>query len=302
MHHDRFKPLLLAAACALACAWPSVHAATAAASVSGLTFTLVDLDPNDGIEPSITWAALSGDALTSASSGMEAVWLDVAQGLWTPRYTTVHPDGAASDTSTPFPTLGASSATAQASLTATGLFAAYAAPSNGGQGSATASLRVGFELSPMTQLQVSGRLAFSLQAPGGDQAAMPQGASTSTYLPFASAYAYLDVALDVLSGLTPGALSWTESETGSPVNHTVSTDPMGDTAAFSVSLDRSFAHTLSNDGTDAVNGSFRSLVTISGSQLATQAAVVPEPAGAGLAVAGALVGWVARRRRNAAAA
>ena len=302
MHHHRFKPMLLAAACALACAWPSAHAATAAASVSGLTFTLVDLDPNDGIEPSITWTALSGDALTNASSGMGVEWLDVAQGLWTPRYTTLHPDGAVGDTVTPFPTLGATSASAQASLTATGLSAAYTVPADGGQGSATASLLVGFELSPMTQLQVSGRLAFSLQAPGGDQAALPQGASTSTYLPFASASAYLDVALDVVPDSAPSAASWADFEAISATNHTPSTDPTGDTAAFSLIGGRDFARTLSNDGTGALSGSFRSLVTISGAQLATQAGVVPEPAGAGLAVAGALLGWVARRRRLAASA
>lgn len=302
MHHHRFKPLLLAAACALVGALPAAQAAGASASVSGLTFTLVDLDPNDGIEPSITWAALSGGAFASASTGMAVDWLDVAQGLWTPRYATVHPDAAASDDVTPFPSLGASSASAQASLTPTSLSVAYASPLDGGQGSATANLLMGFALSPMTQLQVSGRLAFAIQAPGGEQAALPEGASNSTYLPFASASAYLDVGLDVLSGMAPDAVSWSDFETSSAVNHTVSTDPTGDTAPISLSLERSFSGTLSNDGPDALSGSFRSLVTISGSQLATQAGVVPEPSGLGLVVAGALAGWSARRRRRVSAA
>ena len=300
MNHDRLKSVPLAMACAAVLAWPvsQAQAADVSASVGDLTFTLVDLDPNDGIEPSITWTAISGDVFTSARSGMQVVWADEAQGIWSPGHATVHPDGIASDTSTPFPTLATASASAQASLSASGLSTSYSAPADGGQGSATASLSVGFQLSPMTQLLVSGRLALSMQAPGGEQAALPVGASTSTYLPFASMSVYADVALDVLSATAPGSASWGDFEVQDALNHTVSTDASGDTAPLLRTLERTFGYTLSNDGADALSGSFRSLVTISGSQLATQAGVVPEPASMGLAAVGALIGLAALRRRT----
>lgn len=299
MDHNSLKSVLLAAACAAALAVPltQARAADVSASVGDLTFTLVDLDPDDGIEPSITWSALSGDVFTSARSGMQVVWADEAQGIWAPDHATVHPDGVAGDATTPFPALSTASASARAGLSATGLSASYSAPADGGQGAATASLVVGFQLSPMTQLLVSGRLALSMQAPGGEQAALPVGASTSTYLPFASMSVYADVALGVFSTTAPGAAPWSDFEVQEAVNQTLSTDPSGDTAPLLRTLERTFAYTLSNDGVDALSGSFRSMVTISGSQLATQAAVVPEPASAGLAVVGALIGLAALRRR-----
>jgi len=299
MNHDRLKSVPLAMACAAVLAWPvsQAQAADVSASVGDLTFTLVDLDPNDGIEPSITWTALSGDVFTSARSGMQVVWADEAQGIWSPGHATVHPDGIASDTSTPFPTLATASASAQASLTPSSLSVAYASPSDGGQGSAGVNLLVGFMLSPRTQLELSGRLAYSLQAPDGDQAALPEGASSSANLTFASASVYMDVALDVWSPWVLAPESWFDFESVSALNSTVSTNPTGDTAPFSLSLDRSFAHTLRNDSNEGLGGAFRSLVSVYGGQLATQAGVVPEPSGLGLVVAGALVGWVARRRR-----
>ncbi|MCH8179494.1 MAG: hypothetical protein IIA02_06900 [Proteobacteria bacterium] len=299
MDHPSLKSVLLAAACSLALA--SAQAANVSASVDELTFTLVDLDPHDGIEPSITWTALSGDVFTSASSGMQVMWVDAAQGIWTPQHATVHPDVALNDSITPFPVLAGASASAQAGLSASSVSASYSAPHDGGQGAATASLMVGFELSPMTQLVLSGRLAWALQAPGGEQAALPAGASTSSYLPFATMSVYADVALDVTSGSAPGAASWSDFEVQNVANHTVGTDPGGDTAALQQAFSRTFAYTLSNDGVGALGGAFRSLVTVSGSQLAQQATVVPEPAGAGLAAAGALIGLVgvgARRRRS----
>lgn len=297
MDHNSLKSVLLAAVLALPLPFSQAQAADVSASVGDLTFTLVDLDPDDGIEPSISWTAISGDVFTSARSGMQVVWVDAAQGIWAPDHATVHPDGVASDTSTPFATLATASASAQASLSASGLSTSYSAPANGGQGSATASLSVGFQLSPMTQLLVSGRLALSMQAPGGEHAVLPVGASTSTYLPFASMSVYADVALDVLATTAPGAAPWADFEMQDLVNHTVSSDASGDTAPLLRTLERTFAYTLSNDGVDALSGSFRSLVTISGSQLATQPAVVPEPAAAGLAAVGALTGLAALRRR-----
>lgn len=300
MAHNSLKMALLAAACgmAMSCA----HAANVSASVSDLTFTLVDLDPNDGIEPSITWTALSGDVFANASSGMQVVWVDAAQGIWAPQFTTVHPGFAGNDSSTAFPTLGGASATAQASITASGLSASYMTPALGGEGSATASLLVGFQLSPMTQLVLSGRLAWDLQAPGGAQADVPVGASASSTLPFAVMSVYADVAVDVLGVTAPGAQSWSDVEVQNVLNHAVSTDPTTDASPLQGSANRSFTYSLNNDGLDALSGNFRSLVSVSGSQLATQAGVVPEPATAGLAAIGVVLGLVARRRRLAAQA
>lgn len=300
MAHNSLKMALLAAACgmAMSCA----QAANVSASVSDLTFTLVDLDPNDGIEPSITWTALSGDVFANASSGMQVMWVDAAQGIWAPQYATVHPAFVGNDSSTAFPTLGGASATAQAGITASGLSASYMAPAQGGEGAATASLLVGFQLSPMTQLVLSGRLAWDLQAPGGALADVPAGASASSTLPFAVMSVYADVALDVFGATAPGAQSWSDVEVQNVLNHTVSTDPTTDASPLQGSANRSFTYSLNNDGLDALSGNFRSLVSVSGSQLATQAGVVPEPATAGLAAIGAVLGLVARRRRLAAQA
>lgn len=70
------------AAAVLACSTASA-VATADASVTDLRFTLVDLNPNDGVAPSLTWDEPGNSSVT------------IIQRLWNGEYSVQDPEGAA---------------------------------------------------------------------------------------------------------------------------------------------------------------------------------------------------------------
>lgn len=279
------------ASCCLASA---VHAASVSASLSGLVFTLTDLDPDDGVAPSITWVSSLSTGYASSQSGMVVVWDDLEQGLWHPEYSQIAPEAFELDDVTPWAALTVNAGAAQAVLTAHSLVANHVVPPQGGVGAANASVFLGFELSPMTRLTLTGQFNINLQAPGGTLAALPVGSHPGVYVPFAALSAYVDAGLEVSSSTASAGLTfWTDAEFMDLSNHTVSTDPLGQTGALSYALGRSFTHELVNDGATAMSGSFRAMAAVSGSQLAA----VPEPATIGLVMGGLMVcAWQMRRR------
>lgn len=276
------------AGCVLASA---VHAATVSASVSGLVFTLTDLDPDDGVAPSISWVTGLTQAYASSQSGMVVVWDDQSQGLWHPEFSQAHPDAFELDDTSPFIALVATSGGAQAVSSDVAVSAAQVVPIQGGSGFANASIYWGFELSPMTTLSLVGRFDVLIQAPDGATAALPVGSNPAVAMPFAVMSAFADVGIDVSSSPLG---SWSDFEAMDLSNHTVSADPLAPaTGALSYVLGRSFAYELVNDGGAPMVGTFRAMASVSGSQLAA----VPEPATIGMVLAGLLVcGWQVRRR------
>lgn len=279
------------------CMASAAQAANVSASLSGWVVTLTDLDPDDGIAPSIQWSAISALGYASSSSGMRVVWDDASQGLWRPEYDTVHADDFVFDDADPFAVLSAQSTSARALLLSDGLVASYQAPAEGGLGAATASRVWGFELSPMTRMVVEGRFTINMQAPDGAVAALPAGSNPSVYLPFAVMSAYVDVGLDVLaSSASAGLISWSDVEVIDLANTTASTDPSGNALALQGNVGRSFSFTLDNDGRDTLTGTLRGLAAASGSQLAL---AVPEPGVWGMALAGMAVAGLASWRRRA---
>lgn len=278
-------------------------AAQAAGGVSGaiteLQFALVDLDPNDGIAPSITWSALSNSVYAAGKQRMDVVWQDpaLAQGGWSPTYLDTLPEGAAFDTTDPFGSLATSAGSAQASLAATQLSASYQAVAVGGEGVAMSSLLAGFELSPMTKLLVSARLALAIEAPGGEAAWSPNPAGTvfTDVLPFASHFAFVSLGFEDVA-VSDGGLVDTASLVLDAVNHVASTDAGANSAPILVSESQWVQLSLSNVDANTLQAKLSALVSVNGSQLATQTPAVPEPAAAGLALVGALLALAQRRR------
>lgn len=294
---------LLALTSLAASSLASVQAAEVNAAVAGVTFTLVDLDPNDGIDPSITWLSTSADATALSQRNVRLTWSDQAAGQWSYEFTHTDPDGVAHDEGVLQPGLSAGAGLARAQLSLTGLLAGLSAGhtvgDEGGSGQGLASIFSTFELSPMTALRISGNFALQLQAADSAQAVLPVGAAPGFANPFASLMGYADIGVEVVSGGTASAQSWSDFESADDLRYTVSTDPLWVTGAIDRQASRGFAHELVNEGGGVLTASFHATAIAAATQLATQqATVVPEPGALALSLAG-LAGLAMRRRRGA---
>lgn len=300
---------LLALTSLAASSLASVQAAEVTAAVSAVTFELVDLAPEDGIDPSITWLSTSADATALSQRGVRFTWSDQAAGQWSHEFTHTDPDGVAHDENPLQPGLFAGAGLARAQLSLTGLLAGLSAGhtvgNDGGSGQSLASIFSTFALSPMTALRISGNFALQLQAVDSAQAVLPEGAAPGFANPFASLMAYADIGVDVVSGGTVNAQSWFDTEASDDLRYTVSTDPLWVTGAIDRQINRGFAHELVNDDGSVLTASFHATAIASATQLASrQATVVPEPGALALALAGlgglgAWGGLATRRRRGA---
>lgn len=300
---------LLALTSLAASSLASVQAAEVTAAVSAVTFELVDLAPEDGIDPSITWLSTSADATALSQRGVRFTWSDQAAGQWSYEFTHTDPDGVAHDENPLQPGLFAGAGLARAQLSLTGLLAGLSAGhtvgNDGGSGQSLASIFSTFALSPMTALRISGNFALQLQAVDSAQAVLPEGAAPGFANPFASLMAYADIGVDVVSGGTANAQSWFDTEASDDLRYTVSTDPLWVTGAIDRQISRGFAHELVNDDGGVLTASFHATAIASATQLASrQATVVPEPGALALALAGlgglgAWGGLATRRRRGA---
>ncbi len=294
------RPLLFAgllAAVASLTAVRTAHAAsaTASASLSELSFTLIDLDPTDGIAPSLTYiypSTVDGsagfgtvDAYTRPGNGTDihdyrdfAIPI-VGQSFVAPGSAEATAGGAQALATT---TLNALSAQAHASLTGSPLSttdfsiaSAFVCPKE-----ACYSAQE-FRLSAHTQLLIQGQYALS-------------GAVEAT----GKAGDFVQVAIDL--GVSFAASGARTSQTVALSKFLTLDGTAG--SAHSDAQSGSFAWRITNDGTGLGRGTIFPAV-VSAYAVAVTASPVPEAHALGLALAGAGVAGVsgARRRRLAKA-
>lgn len=259
-----------AALCLPGCA----QAASGSASVQGLTFTLIDLDPNDGIAPGLVWnEALAGGDVSSVFGSLFSFDAD---GTWSVSFPDSGSDSVFDATSFSTPA-SASVGGVLAQIGNAGAGAQFQTAATGSADSAAAFAYGAFTLSPMTALSITGSLSASIHGPSSAGFALPAGTPANFSTLYAQSAAYAGVHLSPLSGLS--SVPSFESITLNGENYTPSTDPLFSGASYDDSyLLVPFLLAMSNDSSGAVAGEFRADVFASGQQIANPpVSPVPEP-------------------------
>lgn len=252
-------------------AWQgAAQAATvSSATISGLTFTLVDLDPNDGITPSLQWSSSYGFAQADRQFGQTVNLIPQGGGLpqWAATFTQAAPT-ALSESFSFMDALLALQAGASAATGRTGVNAATTAA--GGESLSAIGFASGqFVLSAGTELRVSASLNAGVGGPGSAGFQGPAGVDPAFAVPFSQALAYAELFLEGQSALS----------TTSGQSYTPSTDPLtfGD-AAYADDDPQTVDLFFRNETAGDLTGSFYALVQSTAMELApvdTQAVPLP---------------------------
>jgi hypothetical protein len=273
----------------------TAHAATAtaSASISDLSFTLIDLDPTDGIAPSLTFNDPNGYGYSAygwayaSQNDSAGVYVSDNKSYTAPYDTNafVTPGSASAtaggSTATASSTLNGYSATATSTLTGD-----PASPSDYGNASATTYpnnyyyYNQGFTLGANTLLLVKGKYAVSASVD-----------ATGTTSDYAYAYAYMFGTFDSGNGIAQTAglnkyvYAYGDVTSGYPLS-----DSKSGTFGFS------FANYAPTAGTGSFYNSYTSVNTY------VSTAAVPEADAWALALAGVGVAGLATTRRRRAQA
>lgn len=282
---------------AVLCLPSGAHAAAASALIQGLTFQLIDLDPNDGLAPRLTWDLAIAGADVSSSFG--SVFSFNPNGTWSVSFQNSSGDSVF-DASTFTTPATASFRGALASIGgAGGGVGAQFQTGAGGSADIVSSFAYGaFTLSEMTELRILGSMSGAIHGDAGTGFAVPAG----TPVDFSSIHAQSTVTASIqLNPLTGGSSApVSESRSLSGENYTPSTNLGFPTAAYDDSfLLAAFALTMTNATTAIATGEFRADAYASGQQLvAPTVQGVPEPRTWALVATG--LGLIGLRRGSGA--
>jgi hypothetical protein len=263
----------IAAAAMLVC-WGDARASSASATLSNFRIELIDLQPDDQIDPYVTFQNFQGGTFVSAETGV----MD-AHGVFQ-RTTDLHMGGSIFGAGLSASTMGSSTASASiaGSPLATGASVSASASSNlaGYYAASTVMLgdgtdSVSFTLSPETRMVISGDASATVSSTLDDD--------------YADAWASVFLSLTDYTG--GGQLSF--------ANATAEQGSTHGNAPFSSVDDRHLAVSFENGGSDAVDGIFFGSVDTSTSDIGPPSAV-PEPATGALMLAA--VGLLACMRRR----
>lgn len=287
---ERWAGLALAAALA---GWPGMAAAgpVGSASITQLTFTLIDLDQNDGVGPSLQWASAYGFTQVDRQYGQVVTLFPQGGGLpqWSASFSLSDPT-ALSESFSFLDVLNAALGGGSASTDAGGLSAGVAA--NAGESlNAFAYGSGSFLLSANTELRVSATLTTHVAGPGSAGFQGPAGVDPAFAVPYAQSAAYAELYLEGQSALsTVDGLSYTP--------HTPLT--LG-TLAYAGDDEQVMELVLRNDSAADFMGGFYALVQASAMELenVNVQQPVPEPDTLPLVLWGlAAAGLGARCRRR----
>lgn len=271
---------------------PGSAATTAAASIAGLTFELIDLNLADGVGPSLSWNSPYATVEATRYSGQTVNLLPQLDGsvLWSVSFAHTATD-AQQDSTSFLQALGASNPGVAASTGALALTASANVTSVGASGAASLSSFAyatgSFVLSANTELRITGQINTLASGPGSSGFVSPAGVAPDVGTVFSQANAYAELYLD------PG--STTSTSTGT--SYTPNTNPASfPTLAYADSNSMALGVSFRNEtGADA-SGTFYALVQASASEITS---TVPEPSSWAMLVAGLLgTAGLARRRRG----
>jgi len=275
-------------------ATPIAMAATqGVATVSNLSFSLIDLDPSDGVLPSIIWSDPYATVQADRSSGQIVTLLPQPDGSvqWGVSFAQTVSD-AHQGTSSFLEALSASNPGVSAASGATQFTAQAIVDSPGVSLSSFVYGTGSFTLSANTELRVTGLLNTQVNGPGSAGFQGPVGAAANIGVVYSQASAYAEVFLGSSSTLSnSGGVSYTPNTSSAsfPVD------------AYSDSSSPLLGASFRNESSIDASGAFYVLVQATASEL--QAVPVPEPGTGALLALGlcavALRG--ARMRRNSAA-
>ncbi len=247
------------------------------ASITGLGFNLVDLDPDDGVTPSLTWSAPSAYVLVTADH--ETTFVLNPDGTWSTAY--AHSGGAtAEDYTTPFTALVlplvAGYGYSQGAIQADGMAATMLTAANGSSENVTIDVFGEFQLSARTELVVTGVMTANLAGPSS--AAFIQPAGTPADFSVFYSQAYVSAYIGLLDLATFSEID-ARSVTLSGFNYTAPGIAGNSTAAYQQDAGAlPFSLVIANSSGSEMQGALNVRAEASGKQLGNAPAAIPEPA------------------------
>ena len=280
------RTLVLAALAGCVPAWGQVT--TGSASVSGLSFELFDLAPDDGIAASLTWD--SAYSSVSASSSFGTVLTPGPDGTWS--FSFADSGGTtAEDGATFLPSLTSSFGGSSAFIDGQGVGASMQTDATGSSDSVFAFSNGTFTLSAMTGLRITGSLNLSVSGPDSSGFDVPSGTAETFSQLYSHSFAYGGVFLNGGSVYADASLSGE--------NYTTSTDPLLPTASFGQSSVLPFSLVWLNETGQSFAGDVLVQAAVSGQQAVMSVMTpVPEPETWAMWLIG-MAALVAVRRRKA---
>lgn len=262
--------------------------------LSGLNFTLVDLDENDGVAASMTW--LSSSAAAFVTSNYETTFSFNSDGTWQTAFSQ-YGEAAAEDYSAFGTPLNAAFGNSQASVLGNGLGANFQIASRGSFDSTSAFTYAEFQLSANTELVVKGTLDLAISGPSAYTFELPNGTPGDFYTLHSEASAYASVSL--LDVATYGEYAG-HFMSLYDANYTPSNDISLQADGYAQATGPSdFELRLTNAGGSDLIAGFSAVAVASGQQIVSAAEPIPEASSYAFMLLGmGLVGMLARRRQG----